>query len=250
MLEPPPGNWGLAVCYINHAGFAVIGSDRTALLIDPFLSPTFPWEGGVERQLDPPPFAPADLPPASAIAITHDHADHFDIETCRAILGASPDARLIGPAPVVDQARAAGLPAAAAVVGEPREPMKVGSLTVMPLANRGNEDDHPCPRFSYLVTHAGGARVFHSGDSHGPSTSWRGVVEAPDLALLWPAQIEETIAAIRPIRVWLMHWGRFEPGDFLCNVDVGPLASSLRGRFREVEFLTLAPAGWALVPGR
>jgi L-ascorbate metabolism protein UlaG (beta-lactamase superfamily) len=251
MLQLPKGAWSLAVCYVNHAGFAIAAPDGTVLLIDPFLSPTFPWQGGTERQLDAPPFGPQDLAPCSAIAITHDHADHFDVETCRAILARSPGARLIGPALVVEQGRAADLPAAATAVGEPRKAINVASLIVMPLANRGSEDQRPCPRFSYLVTGAreGGraAAVFHSGDSHGPSESWRGLVEDPDLALLWPAQIEDAVAAVHPRRVWLMHWGRFEPGNFLCNVDVAALAAGLRSAFPECEVISSPPGGWVAV---
>jgi L-ascorbate metabolism protein UlaG (beta-lactamase superfamily) len=248
MLNPPSGSWNLAICYINHAGFAIVSRDRTTVLIDPFLSPTFPWEGGAERQLDPPSFRAEDLAPCAAIAITHDHADHFDVETCRAIIRHSPGASLIGPEPVLEQARRQVVSVGRLIPGLPREPVQIGSLTLLPLANRGNETDRPCPRFSYLVTDAGGASVFHSGDSHGPSESWRGVVEEPDLALLWPSQIEDTISAIRPRAVWLMHWGRFEPGNFLCNVDVPQLAASLRQRFPGLDILAMPPGSWVTLP--
>ena len=243
MLSPPSDSWNLAVCYINHAGFAITSRDGTTVVIDPFLSPTFPWEGGTERQLDPPPFRAADLAPCAAIAITHDHGDHFDLETCRTIMHLSPGASLIGPVPVLEQAGEIA-DSGRLIPGMPVEPVEVGPLSVLPLANCGNELDRPCPRFSYLVTDAGGASVFHSGDSHGPSESWRGVVEEPDLALLWPSRIEDTISAIRPRKVWLMHWGRFEPGRFLCNVDVRQLAASLREKLPEPEILATPPGSW------
>ncbi|UCH35721.1 MAG: MBL fold metallo-hydrolase [Armatimonadota bacterium] len=248
MLSPPSGPWRLAVYYVNHAGFAIVGRDGTTVLVDPFLSHTFPWDGGTERQLDPPPFPAQDLAPCAAVAVTHDHGDHFDAETCRAIFQHSPGASLIGPAPVLDRARREDVTAGPLIPGMPGEPVQVGPLTVLPLANRGNEADRPCPRFSYLVADGRGADVFHSGDSHGPSELWRGIVDQPDLALLWPSQIEDTISAIRPREVWLMHWGRFEPGNFLCNVDAPRLAASLRDKFPDPEIFAHPPGSWVTLP--
>ena len=247
MLEPPSGSWNLAVCYVNHAGFLIVSRNGIRLVIDPFLSPAFPWQGGVERQLDPAPFHPQDFAPCHLLAVTHDHGDHFDVETCRAVLEHSPDCALVAPEPVIAQARDAGLKPARFITGSPGAETKIEDLSLVCLANRGNEDDRPCPRFSYLVRGPGGATVFHSGDSHGPSRSWSGVVEQPDLALLWPAQIDETIPAISPRRVWLMHWGRFEPGNFLCNVDVAELASTLRTQFPRIGIIAEPPGAWVTV---
>jgi L-ascorbate metabolism protein UlaG (beta-lactamase superfamily) len=247
MLQPPSDDWNLAICYVNHAGFLIVSRDGMRALIDPFLSPTFAWKVKVERQLDPAPFRSRDLAPCHILAVTHDHGDHFDVETCRAVLDASPGCALVAPETVIAQARDAGLGPSRFVAGTPGSQVEIDDLSIVCLANRGNEDDSPCPRFSYLLRSPSGATVFHSGDSHGPSPSWSGVVEQPDVALLWPAQIEETIGAIHPRRVWLMHWGRFDPGDFLCNVDVTGVASTLRARFPEVEIIAEPPGAWVTV---
>jgi L-ascorbate metabolism protein UlaG (beta-lactamase superfamily) len=74
---PPAGEGQTAVTWIGHASF-LLRTDRDAVLLDPVWSTSLP---GVRPRLTPPGVPWDDLPPITAVAISHDHVDHFDRPT-------------------------------------------------------------------------------------------------------------------------------------------------------------------------
>lgn len=68
-------------CWIGHASWVVRTGGRL-LAIDPIFSTAIQ---GVVRRLVPPGVALAALPPLDAVLITHDHMDHMDLPSLRAL---------------------------------------------------------------------------------------------------------------------------------------------------------------------
>jgi L-ascorbate 6-phosphate lactonase len=153
--------------WLGQAGFLIRGP-RATVLVDAFLS---------ERpdRCVPPVVAPASLTGVDLVLCTHEHLDHFDAPTVVEVLRASPDARLVLPAPIAGQAVAAGVPEDRIVPAVPDEPVAVDGCTVHPVpAWHGidvadaygfappGQDGH---RYLGYVLDLNGMRIFHAGDT-------------------------------------------------------------------------------------
>ncbi len=95
----------MKIQYLGQAGFLVEGS-HSKILIDPYLS-NFVVSGdyGSAEMFSrnfPPPIQPEEITGVEAIFITHDHADHCDLETLSKIRANNPESLFIGPKPVRD----------------------------------------------------------------------------------------------------------------------------------------------------
>ena len=164
----------------------VLGFRGATVMVDPFLSPH-------PDRLVPPPFAPEEATGIDLVAITHDHLDHLDRDSLPGIAEASPAARFLVPAPLVDRVP---VPAGRVVGIEPGETADVAGLRVH--AVRALHGDLPADAYSFdgaagdglcrflgYVFDDGAVRVYHSGDT----ISFDGLAEevrplAPDVALL------------------------------------------------------------------
>src|SRR3954469_15906987 len=105
---------GVTFTWLGQAGF-LLEAGGTRVLVDPYLSER-------AERLYPPPLDPATLTGIDVLLCTHEHLDHLDVPTVRAVTAPSPRAVGVGPAPVTDQVVAAGGPAdrvTAAVAHEP-----------------------------------------------------------------------------------------------------------------------------------
>lgn len=153
--------------WLGQAGFLIRGP-RATVLVDAFLS---------ERpdRAVPPVADPATLTGVDLVLCTHEHWDHFDAPAVAAVLAASPRARLILPAPILDQAADAGIDPERVTGGVPGTPVTVDGCTVHPVpAWHGidvadaygfappGQDGH---RYLGYVLDLDGMRVFHAGDT-------------------------------------------------------------------------------------
>jgi L-ascorbate metabolism protein UlaG (beta-lactamase superfamily) len=164
---------GVTLTWLGQAGF-LLRSGGTAVLIDAFLSE---YEG---RRIAPP-LDPAGLTGIDLVLCTHEHLDHLDAPTVAAVAAASPQARVVVPAPVTDQAVRAGVPAdrvVAAVPTEPlgREPLAGLAAPVWPLPAQHGVDVADAYDFGHrlsdgrtrylgYVVELGGVRIYHAGDT-------------------------------------------------------------------------------------
>lgn len=81
--SPPPS--GLRLSWIGHSTF-LIEIDGKTILTDPVWGPRASpatWVG--PARFHPPPIPLADLPPLDAVIISHDHYDHLDLPSVRAL---------------------------------------------------------------------------------------------------------------------------------------------------------------------
>lgn len=93
----------MQIQYLGQAGFKIDGTGST-YLIDPYLSDYVISGGYGSSELFsrnfPPPIQPEDLLNIDAIFITHDHADHCDVDSLKIINKNNPNCKIIGPKPV------------------------------------------------------------------------------------------------------------------------------------------------------
>jgi L-ascorbate metabolism protein UlaG (beta-lactamase superfamily) len=154
--------------WFGQAGFRLRGGGVT-VLVDMFLSDV----GG--RRI-PPPVEPSTLDDVDVVLCTHEHWDHLDGPTVAAVAAASPRALVVVPAPVADQAIAAGVPAervlgavsGGPVPGLPARVVPVPACHGVDVAdayNFGQDLSGGQVRYLGYVVELGGVRVFHAGDS-------------------------------------------------------------------------------------
>lgn len=80
----PPAS-GLRMTWLGHAT-ALVEIDGAIVLTDPVWSERVsPWALVGPRRFFPPPLALPDLPPLDAVVVSHDHYDHLDMRTVRAL---------------------------------------------------------------------------------------------------------------------------------------------------------------------
>jgi L-ascorbate metabolism protein UlaG (beta-lactamase superfamily) len=131
------------------------------VLVDPFLSPH-------PERLVPPPFAADEARDVDLVLITHDHLDHLDEDALPAIAVASPEATVVVPEDVVgrvvelgvERERVRGLPSDGRT--------QIGHVTVdaVPACHgEGMDDAYRLGPFLGYVVGAGGAHVYHAGDT-------------------------------------------------------------------------------------
>ncbi len=166
--HPAPGT--VAVWWLGQSGFLLRSAGAT-LVVDPYLSDhlTRKYEG-TERphvRMTRAPLRGADLSGVALVLASHKHSDHLDPGTVTELLAASPAARLLVPASLVEYAAGLGLPGdrlVGLVAGQVFETPGV-SVRAVPSAHEGLDTDGR-GRHLYLgfVIETGGLRFYHSGD--------------------------------------------------------------------------------------
>ncbi|RGD56373.1 MBL fold metallo-hydrolase [Kitasatospora xanthocidica] len=165
-LAAPPRS-GLRLTWLGHAT-VLAEIDGRRVLLDPVwgerCSP-FSWTG--PKRLHPVPLPLSELGPVDVVVISHDHYDHLDMGTVRALIGTG--AAFAVPLGVGAHLEHWGVPAERIVELDWWESAEVAGLTLTATPAR-----HYCsrgPRTSTLflwaswVVAGGGRRIFHSGDT-------------------------------------------------------------------------------------
>jgi L-ascorbate metabolism protein UlaG (beta-lactamase superfamily) len=157
-------------------------------------------ETGDQRILiDPGTFSPGfqDLTDLDAIVVTHQHADHVDVQRLPALLDANPEARLLVEPQAAEQLVAADLAAQHLVAGEPTH---VGAVEVTAVGQRHALINEFIPRIDNLgvvLRAPGEPTFFHPGDAYDAEPGEVDVLALP-LNAPWAAS-RDTIAFVRRI---------------------------------------------------
>ncbi|MBS2019954.1 MAG: MBL fold metallo-hydrolase [Deltaproteobacteria bacterium] len=110
-LQRPPET-GLRVTWLGHST-TLVEVDGAVVLTDPNWSQRSSpsaWVG--PERFHPPPIAIGDLPKLDAVVISHEHFDHCDMGSIRALLRKQPDLRFHVPLGVAGHLEAWGVPSA------------------------------------------------------------------------------------------------------------------------------------------
>ncbi len=139
-----------------------------------------------------------------AVLITHQHADHIDVDNIGDLLGVNDAARVIVEPAVV--AMVGDHPAASAVVGDVHE---FGDLTVEVVGGEHAVIHERIPRVGnvgFVITEKEGPTLFHPGDSYATVPSGVDLLALP-LTAPW-ARVAMTIDfanAVKPARMIPIH---------------------------------------------
>ncbi len=162
----PPGS-GLRVTWLGHSTL-LLEIDGARVLIDPVwgerVSP-FTFAGPL--RFHAPPLSIRDLPSLEAVIISHDHYDHLDMPTIKALIARN--VRFVVPLGVGAHLEAWGVPASRIVELDWWEEMRVGTITLTAtparhFSGRGVGDGDRTLWAGWVITSAA-HRVYYSGDT-------------------------------------------------------------------------------------
>jgi L-ascorbate metabolism protein UlaG (beta-lactamase superfamily) len=83
LREPPGRGEGARITWLGHSSF-LVQLDGVSILVDPVLGDRMGPAGLISRNV-PPALRPEDLPRIDACLVSHDHWDHMDVPTLRAV---------------------------------------------------------------------------------------------------------------------------------------------------------------------
>lgn len=139
-----------------------------------------------------------DVTDLDAIVITHQHADHVDLDRLPALLEANPQAHLYAEPETVNALTGQGIGAQATAAGEA---IGIGGLTLTPVGDRHAVIHDRVPRVGNLgvvLSARGEPTVFHPGDAYDADPGVPVDLLAVPLNAPWCA-VKETIAFVRRI---------------------------------------------------
>jgi L-ascorbate metabolism protein UlaG (beta-lactamase superfamily) len=187
LAPPPSAPAGLSLFWLGQAGFLVEAAGRR-ILIDPYLSDSlgqkYAGSATPHDRLMAPPVDPDALGAVDLVLCTHRHTDHMDPGTLQPLARRFPDLRFVVPAAEIAEALTrTGVGAERLLpmdAGERRDVLPGIAVRALRAAHETLETDE-AGRLRYLgyAIEAGGATVFHSGDT-----------------VPFPGQVEE-VAALR-----------------------------------------------------
>jgi L-ascorbate 6-phosphate lactonase len=143
------------VTWLGQAGVLVEAGGRR-ILIDPFFSEH-------EARLYPPLSVDEFGSRIDWVLITHEHLDHLDPDSLRAVADRSPNVTVVAPRPLEDR-----VPGAVLVDrGDRIELPGAGAVTVVPAVHGVEVEDgyHDDPRFVGYVLELDGLSLYHAGDT-------------------------------------------------------------------------------------
>ena len=208
-VEPRrPANIGpddVAVTFVGHATFLVqVGT--TSLLTDPvWAGRASPVSFAGPRRVRAPGVRFDDLPPISLVLLSHNHYDHCDLGTLRA-LGRRFQPRLVAPIDNGRLLRSAGIREVEELDWWQRAstaPLPVTLTPAQHFSARGPFDRNRALWGGFLIE-ASGCRILFAGDSgYGP-------------------HFREIAARLSPIDLALLPIGAYEPRWFMKDIHMNP----------------------------
>jgi L-ascorbate metabolism protein UlaG (beta-lactamase superfamily) len=144
--------------WLGQASF-LLETDGVRILIDP-------WVTLHEARLISPPPLEVVAHRIDWVLVTHEHLDHLDLPFLRTLASSSPDARLVLPAPIADQAHGV-LPLETVKAGDVLSPGPL-RIDVVPAVHGVSMDDAYSDaggRFVGYVVHGPDFALYHAGDT-------------------------------------------------------------------------------------
>jgi L-ascorbate metabolism protein UlaG (beta-lactamase superfamily) len=220
---PPAGPGELSVTWLGHAS-ALLRVDGVTALVDPVLAGGIP---GARHRLTPPGLTPDALPPIDVLLISHDHYDHLDEPTIRAL---PRDTRVVAGANTGPWFGARGFTDVTEL--DWWDSVDVAGVTVsfVPAHHWSRRSPFDtCRRLwgGWVLTASDGRAVYHAGDSaYGPAFARIGAahpgieVAAVPVGAYAPRRLlravhmdpDEAVRAVADIGARVMvpvHWGAF-----------------------------------------
>jgi L-ascorbate metabolism protein UlaG (beta-lactamase superfamily) len=250
----------LSITWIGHAT-TLVQVGGVSILTDPIFSRTV----GFVSRFAPPGVAMADLPPIDVVVISHDHRDHLDEDSVRAL---GPKVTYVVPLGLGDWFRARGLPKVieldwwqqTRIVAHGRE----ARVTLVPAQHWGRRglDDENLRLWGGYVFDAGGARVYFAGDTGYPAAFAEVGRRFPgiDYAILpigaysprWhmrpvhmaPEEAARAVEELGARAVVPVHWGTFHLSDEPMDEPPLLLREALGEHAGKMVLLAIGGTAW------
>jgi L-ascorbate metabolism protein UlaG (beta-lactamase superfamily) len=210
-----------SVTWIGHATL-LVQAGGVAVLTDPIFSDRI---GGFLKRLSPPGLALSDLPPLDAVVISHNHRDHLDEPSVRAL---GPEKQFVVPMGLGEWFRKRGLSRVTELEWWQSTEIAPGArVTLVPAqhwSQRGLDDLNATLWGGYVID-AGGARFFFAGDTG------------------YPAAFVEIGRRMPGIDFALLPIGAYEPRWFMGPQHLSP--EDAAQAFRDLGAKALVPMHWA-----
>lgn len=164
----PLGRGEAVLVALGQSGFVLRLAD-IVVVVDPFLSPN-------DQRLVPADESIGSTTGIDVIACTHEHRDHLDLPTLRALLAGSPSAALVVPEPVAPAVVAAGIDPSRVMPAQPSRRLQFGQVVIDSVAARhgvhvadaytsGEELSDGLVRYLGYIFAAPGIVLYHAGDT-------------------------------------------------------------------------------------
>lgn len=167
--QPKPGE--ACIWWLGQSGYA-LKTPSELLYLDLYLSEHLTRKYAATEKphirMTETPLRGNDITDAAWVFASHKHSDHLDPGTLPDLFAASPNARLILPAALIDYAVSLGLDGSQLIPTRGDETFQVGSMTIhsIPSAHPTFEysDDGGYPFLGFVIE-VDGLRIYHSGDT-------------------------------------------------------------------------------------
>lgn len=171
MAAAQPGPGEVAIWWLGQSGYAIKTASAlfyTDLYLSEHLTAKYAGTEKPHVRITEAPLRGGDITNAAWVFASHAHSDHLDPGTMPDLFAASPQARLILPAALVDHAAALGLDRRRLVPTSGDETIQAGPLTVHSIpAAHPRLDYDPSSGYPFLgyVIEVDGVTLYHSGDT-------------------------------------------------------------------------------------
>ena len=269
-LAQPAGPGECRLTWIGHSSFLIQAGGLNVLTDPVFADRVSPVSFAGPRRLAPPGIALDALPPIDLVLQSHDHYDHFDAGTIRALARRSPSTVWCAPLGLAARLRPLGVRHVTECdwldSAEPLPGVRVACVPARHFSGRTFTDRNTTLWCGWTLR-AGASRVYFVGDSaFHPDFGAVGAREGPFDAVLMPIGAyaprwfmsavhmdpEEAVAAFADVRsahpghgtvMAAMHWGTFVLTDE--PVDEPPARARVAWERHRLE----ANALWIFAPG-
>ncbi|RLE94613.1 MAG: hypothetical protein DRN04_02660 [Thermoprotei archaeon] len=222
---------GFKLTFIGHASFLVEIEDKK-ILLDPFFAEKFWWKNHYEHRITPLRVKLEELPCPKIILITHDHGDHFDIEAVLKISSRCNGVLVYSTKSVVDQLTRKGVENCFTV--ERNHPIRLNRVKIVPIQNEEESPD----KYSFLIE-SNNRKLFYSGDCHKVPPDLPKATDTIDVLIIWPVEkvLEDFLKTFTINNIVLMHYDKFKPGDFICNINPKEFKNRFAQKYPKVNII-------------
>ncbi|MHC4872553.1 MAG: MBL fold metallo-hydrolase [Planctomycetota bacterium] len=207
--------------FISHVCFLIYSTSGKCVITDPIYLDGFSWKNHFEKYLTPPDLPLEEIKPCDFIFVSHIHGDHYDPDAVIEI-NKNTGAKVIAPEDVLDDLAERGMDRSNFIKAEEGKVVELDDLKITTYCGYDHSfDEKERPNKFSFTAGCDGTDIFYSGDCHSLPPAVKGNKFAATFC--WPIpgeeKIKELCTEIEFGKFIMMHFDKFDPGDFFCGMD-------------------------------